>query len=182
MKNKRLFLIITLSTITVLAISGVTLFGFSSGKTTNVEDKNQYEKVLLNASWDYNYSSVEELTNNSDLIALININKENLSTDECAGIPMSTYTAKVKESVCGCKSGDNVDIVMTGGVKDKKLYEVSDDPLMDEGDQYIIFAKKNKNGTYTILSGSQGRLEYKNGNVSSLNESNKQVMKYNLSS
>jgi hypothetical protein len=54
---------------------------------------------------------------------------------------------------------------------------MSDDPLMKKEDQYIIFAKSNADGTFTVLGGSQGRMQYKDGKVSSLNMVNEQVKK-----
>ena len=39
---------------------------------------------------------------------------------------------------------------------------------MKLGQQFLIFAQKNKDGTYSILGGPQGRFEYKNGLLNSL--------------
>ncbi|MDP4090758.1 MAG: hypothetical protein Q8930_16025 [Bacillota bacterium] len=48
-------------------------------------------------------------------------------------------------------------------------YEIADDPLPDIDGEYLIFAKHNDDGSYTPLSGSQGRYDYKDGSISSLN-------------
>lgn len=179
MKNRKRNLAIFFSCIIAIIIGAISFIVINNSGTEHINDKTKYEKVFLNASWSYNYSDIEELTESSDLIALIDVKSENLSSELQAGIPMSTYTANVSESVYGCENGENVDIVMTGGITNNKLYEIKDDPLMNEGDQYLIFATKNYDGTYTILSGSQGRFSFENGKISSLNESNEQVKKYN---
>ena len=64
----------------------------------------------------------------------------------------------------------------------KKIYELDDDPLMQINDEYLIFANKNSDGTYTTLSGSQGRFEIEGNRVYSLNKSNAQVKKANVGS
>lgn len=51
---------------------------------------------------------------------------------------------------------------------DFEIQEVMDNPLLVEVDELLIFAKKNSDGTCTILAGPQGRLKCKDGEVSSL--------------
>lgn len=41
---------------------------------------------------------------------------------------------------------------------------------MKIGDEFLIFARKNSNGTYTILTGSQGRYSVKDNCVYPLND------------
>lgn len=48
---------------------------------------------------------------------------------------------------------------------------------MNKGDEFFIFATANDNGTYTIMSGPQGRFEIKDGQVYSLNAGNEQGSK-----
>lgn len=125
------------------------------------------ERVLMSASWSYHYSDLEELTRNSDLIALISVEDAN-SYITGDGIPMTNYTVTIDTPIYGCIENDSVSLVMTGGSKDGVLFEIDDDPLMDIHDNFIIFARQNDSGTYTILSGPQGRMSIENGFVSSL--------------
>lgn len=169
-RKNGLFIIMVLAVI-MSAMTGCT-------KETKYSD---YEKISLSASWSYNYASVEELSGSSDLIAVISI-KEAVADDDFSGVNvlMTKYTATVKELIYGDDS-EEIQIVMTGGIdhKEKKIYEITDDPLMNEGDEFLVFAKKNKSGTYTILSGSQGRFLIENNKVYSLNIANEQVKNSN---
>lgn len=137
-----------------------------------------YERVGMSASWTYNYASVKELAEACDLAAYVSIKDRRL--DSSSEIVFTIYTAEIRESLYG-EEKDEIKIIMTGGIveDEKKIYEISDDPLMKAGDEYFIFAKKNESGTYTVLSGSQGRFEIVDGKVCSLNVSIAEVAKVN---
>lgn len=159
-------------------------FTACSGQKGELSRYNGYEKVSLSASWAYNYGSVQELAKSCDLAAYVTI--KDMKPDNrysSYGITTTIYTAEISESIYGEQKGD-IQIIMTGGIRDseKKIYEVTDDPLMQINDEYFIFAKKNEDGTYTILSGSQGRFEIVDETVYSLNVCNDQVKKSNLDS
>ena len=149
-----------------------------------VEDYSKYEKVPLTASWAYNYESVEELAKNCDLAANVSITgwKDN-DKYERYGVNIIIYTAKIQESLFGEQEG-TIRIVMTGKIdeKNKKIYEITEDPLMNINDSFFIFARLNEDGTYTILSGPQGRFEIIDDMVYSLNVCNEQVAKSDLGS
>lgn len=140
-----------------------------------------YEKVPLSASWSYNYGSVEELTKSGDIVAIVKITDS--KSEPYGGMQFTIYDAEIKQLICG-NDEKKIKIYMTGGVdeNEKKIYEIEDDPLMQINDEFLIFATQNKDGTYTILSGSQGRFEIKDDRVYSLNESNVQVKKASVGS
>ena len=73
-------------------------------------------------------------------------------------------------------------LVFTGGVFEDKTVELSDDPLMSIGDSFLVFARKNDDGTYTVLSGPQGRFVIEDDCVYSLNAVDKQLRSANRSS
>ena len=155
----------------IFLLSGALLFG-------SYLNHQSPETILMTASWSYNYSNLEDLTQSSDLIALISVDDANsyITSD---GIPITNYSVLITSSIYGCSEDEVIEVVMTGGPKDGAIYEIADDPLMEIQDDFIIFARKNDDGTYTILSGPQGRMSIKNGLVSSLNISNEQVRLYN---
>lgn len=128
-----------------------------------------YEKVTISVSWAHSYGSVQELTEASDLIAWVKITGERDGGDLMQSISSTVFTAKVKELIYG-DGEETVDIIMTGRVdrKEKIICEVADDPLMHKNDEYLIFARKNESGTYTILGGPQGRYVVDNDRVYSL--------------
>lgn len=138
-------------------------------------DDTDYEKVNCYASWTYNYGDVAELAQDSDLIALVSINQAK-SSYVLSGIRMTVFPATVQERIAG-EEVKEIQLVMTGGIdeKEKRIYEIPDDPLMKEGEKYLIFARKNEDGTYTILGGPQGRFVLEDGKVYSLAVANEQV-------
>lgn len=173
---------------TLRAIAGfclvVVMLALAACSKQSAIDYSQYKKVPLTASWAYNYENVRELADNCDLAAYVTIT--GLETDnrhKSYGVALTIYTAEITESLFGKKDG-TIRIVMTGTVdeKEKKIYEIVDDPLMKLGDKFFVFAKSNEDGTYTILSGPQGRFEIIDNMVYSLNVSNEQVAKNNSGS
>ena len=117
--------------------------------------KNQPEKVYLSASWIYGYADVEELAEHSDLIALVKVKK--LSENIAGKIPASIFEVKVEDGILGCENEDVISVYMTGGKSGNQIFEIKSDPLMKKGQEFLIFAQKNQDGTYTILGGPQGR-------------------------
>ncbi|MDF2845486.1 MAG: hypothetical protein K0R00_3912 [Herbinix sp.] len=145
----------------------------------------QPDHIYMNASWTYRYADTSDLTNNSDCIAKITV-KDNGIVGMTKGtnpdlIPNTTFTVEVTKAIYNCSKGDVLNIYMTGGSKDNNIFEIADDPLMKKGEQYIIFAKKNSDGTFTVLGGSQGRMQFKDGKINSLNIAN-ELVKENSSS
>jgi hypothetical protein len=57
---------------------------------------------------------------------------------------------------------------MTGGKIDNRIVEIADDPLLEPKQEFLVFTRKNDNGTYTILGGPAGRLEHKDGKLTSI--------------
>lgn len=126
----------------------------------------QVVKKELNASWAYCYADINELTKDSDLIALIKV--KGIEESASGSLPFTIYRVAVEDSVLGCEEGKEVLIYMTGIKNSDFDISITDDPLLDEGDEFLIFAQKNSDETYTILSGPQGRLKYEDGKLTSL--------------
>ncbi|HHU72697.1 MAG TPA: hypothetical protein GXZ21_11790 [Clostridiales bacterium] len=143
---------------------------FSYSKLHN----SQLDYVYMHASWTYRYGDISELAKKSDCIARVIVKDDGISKENGL-IPNTTFSVEVTNPIFKCENGDILKVYMSGGLKDKKIYEISDDPLMKKGEEYIIFTQKNADGTYTVLGGSQGRMQYKDGKISSLNIVNKQV-------
>lgn len=132
------------------------------------------EKVFIHSSYTKNYENLEELVNSSDCIAIVEVN-DNGTQIGYTPLPETIFTAEIKKPIFNCEKGDEIKLYMIAGKKDNVIYEKADDPLMKSGEKYLIFAKKNSDGTYTTLTGTQGRMEYKNGKISTLNVVNGQV-------
>lgn len=163
------------------------IFGFVSicfavtGCAKGNQTLSAYEKVPISASWAYHYSGIDDLAENSDLIAVITVKDRIADKDNKQyGAMLTKYTVQIDTLIYG-EETDRITVIMTGGTDDaeKKIYEISDDPLMENGDTYLIFAKQNEDGTYAILSGSQGRFVIIDDKVYSLNAVNEQVKESN---
>ena len=125
------------------------------------------ETIFLSASWAMAYSGIEDLTDSSDLIAIIKVNAVEKEY-EISNVPLTQYNATVLSAEYNCNDGDNIIITMTGVNNKEKHVEIKDDPLLEKGQEFLIFAQKNTDGTYSILGGPQGRLKYNNGKLTSM--------------
>lgn len=168
LKNKKIITAFTL--ILIIAIGGA-LFAYASSNTTK-------ETEYLSASWSYNYGDIKEISQASDLIALVTVKGIKDTTIEQT-IPYTTYSVEVKTPIYNSKENQQFSIYMTGGETEDKILEIADDPLLQSGDEILVFCKENPDGTYQILSGPQGRLIYTDGKLNSLNVVNTKVMEAN---
>ena len=130
-------------------------------------DANAEKKTVMLASWSQGYGSIKDLTADSDLIALIEI-EDVASYGISQDLPHTVFAAKVLEPVHNAQKDEEIRIYMTGGQMGGETVEIADDPLMKSGEQYLVFCRENSDGTYTILGGPQGRFVYDNGKLSSL--------------
>lgn len=140
------------------------------------------ETIYLTASYSYNYVSVEELCEASDLVAAIRVTDTADFYETIDNIPMSEYQAAVLDAAQKDFDELDISIKMTGGIsKSGRRMEIADDPLMEVGDEYLVFLKENQDGTYRILGGPAGRLIYnkKNNTATSLCIADSAVAKAN---
>lgn len=142
----------------------------SCGHSGNSSETSEY----MSASWSRSYASIEELTINSDLIALVKV-KQSKETLVQNGIPFTTFLMEVITPVHNVEKGDSFVVFMTGGAKNGTTVEVVDDPLLKIGEECMVFCKKNPDGTFQILSGPQGRFAHENGKLNSLSVVNERV-------
>jgi hypothetical protein len=172
MNRKKIALL--LSVIAFFLLCAVVIITYANKRTK------QEEVSFISASWAYNYANIDEITEDSDLIALIHVN-DLLSEEQENSLPFSIFEVEVIEAVYGCETGDKISIYMTGGHTNQKRIEIKDDPILEKGQEFLVFTKENEDGTYRILSGPQGRLEYKEGVLNSLQFVNDRVKQYNVS-
>ena len=112
------------------------------------------------ASWAMAYPDIESLVAESELIAVV----EATDSSDKAG----RTEVKVIDALYGCENDETFEIQQTGALIDSLRQEVYDDPLLDMGKQYLIFARRNNERMVTILGGPQGRFCYEDGKVSNL--------------
>ncbi|MCL2254139.1 MAG: hypothetical protein FWC09_06805 [Lachnospiraceae bacterium] len=151
------------------------VYGFSTKK---VEDHSLDEIFSASSvSWAHSYQSIGELEKSSDFIGLIEIigvtrtneiipNGVTQQNENRNVIPLTIFSARVLDGVIS--DSNTIEIVMTGKAGEINL---DTDPLMSSNEKWFIFARKNYDGSYTILGGPQGRFIYNESNdtISSLN-------------
>ena len=143
----------------------------------NIKSKEK-EVRYLSASWEYNYKDIEEITKDSDLIALVTVQGVEEAMVE-QNMPYTVFSVEVNTPVYNSVEGEAFSIYMTGCETEDKIVELIDDPLLQKGDEILVFCKKNSDGTYRIMSGPQGRLIYDDGKLSSINTTNSRVREVN---
>lgn len=169
MLHRKIYIIVFVAAALLISTFGIIL---STNKKSSEE-----EVSYISASWSYNYADIKEITKASDLIALVRVNKL-ISEIEEYGLPFSTFEVEVIEPVYGCELGDNISIYMTGGHDENRKLEIEDDPLLESGQEFLVFLQHNQDGTYTILGGPQGRLEYKDKRLNSMQYVNDRLKQY----
>ena len=136
------------------------------------------EVRYLSASWEYNYRDIEEITKDSDLIALVTVQGVEDTLVE-SNTPYTIFAVEVSTPIYNSVEGECFFIYMTGSETKDRIVELIDDSLLQKGDEILVFCKKNPDGTYQIMSGPQGRLVYEDGKLSSLNTTNSRVKEVN---
>lgn len=157
----------------VIIIAGIVfVIAFVAGSVVYIIKEKEPKVQYLNASWTYAYSGVEEMTGDSDLIALVKIT--GLDRIKDGEVPGSYFKAEITEAVKGCNDGEEIVLYMTGIKNEEKWIEIQDDPLVQSGESYLIFARKNTTGTYTVLGGPQGRFCYEDEKLTAQTYRNQQ--------
>lgn len=174
MKRKTIISIVT----AILAVAIITIVSFVYSGRLQFGNTKEKETVYMSASWNYNYGNLYNISSDSDLIALIEVTTPGDTIVE-NGLPFTTFTVDVITPVYQASEGESFTIYMTGGETDEQKMEVIDDPLLQVGQEFLVFCKQNTDGTYQILGGPQGRLVYEDGMVSSLNIANERVAEAN---
>ena len=154
-KNKIFIAVLILLAALILIVLGVKFIGTS-----------RLETVYMNTSWADFYENIEALCSESDIVAVVEITGVNGQYE--SGVLMTNYNARLITPINGPGENEKVVIVQTGGIQGNQKFEIRDDPLMEIGDTYLIFGRKNDLGTITILGGPQGRFVYENGKVTTL--------------
>ncbi len=131
-------------------------------------------KEYMSVSWSRSYADIEELSENSDLIALVSV----LGVEKTGlqgGVPYTVFNVETLTPVYHTDQGETFYVYMTGGERNGTVVEIVDDPLLQIGEEYLVFCKKNPDSTYQILGGPQGRFLHESGKLNSLGVINEQV-------
>ena len=133
----------------------------------------QPQDQWIHVDWSKGYANLRELTLDSELIAFVTVQE---SAPTVGQIPSTVFTVKIDTLLWGEPLDATFDIYMTGGKNaDGSLTQVAGDPLMKEGEQYLVFCQENKDGTYTVLGGPQGRFRYREGTLTAIYQPDKSL-------
>lgn len=173
MKNKSKIKIY--SALTAGVMLGSIIYGysiFSKGiEATGEQSENNVKTVEIHASWSQGYSSFEELIYYSDLIAYATVG-EVVKEWWSSGLPKTDVELTITKPIYNSEKGQQIVITQTGGQVEEDgqqlNYLFGGDPLVSSGENYLIFARQNDIGTYTILGGPQGKFKNINGKVKSM--------------
>lgn len=165
LKKRKWRIGISIVSIIVLILLGIYI------KNNQIKSK---KVVNYPVSWGYCYGSVKEMYQQSNLVAVVKITDN--GTSKAGTLYETIYKASVIKKIKGTLKSNSIKIFMTGGENDTTIYQIPEDPLMEKGDEFLIFAKKNTDNTYTTLGGGQGRMKYNHWKktVTSLNETTKE--------
>lgn len=157
--------------VSCLAALPLLLCGCSS--SPEVDPLNDYERVIMHASWDRAYSGIEDLIQYSDIVAQVKITGIKGLEHPLSNAIVTIYNAEVVTPICGTDEKE-IEILMLGGIdyENKIIHESASNPLMNVDDEFVVFLHKNKNGMYSTLGGPQGRFVVDNECVYSLSEYN----------
>lgn len=127
------------------------------------------------ASWPTYYGSIAALTADAPLVVVGAVTGVANATavEQSAGavtasLIFTDVTVRIDRVLRGTAPGATVQVRQTGGTANGTRLEVADDPLLQVGDQYVLFLRPGGADTYAVVGGPQGRLVLRNGRVSSL--------------
>ncbi|MEX2548004.1 MAG: hypothetical protein WD830_09490 [Chloroflexota bacterium] len=139
--------------------------GTSNPSTSGAVPRADDAYVRLNASWAWAYRDLSELQEQADVVILGQVSRIAYQgadpQDEGGDLPLTIFEVSVTRILKGLT--DNTILVgQTGGPVAGRMAEVNGDPLMREGEQFVMYLRRitsgPSKGRYTVLGGPQGRL------------------------
>jgi len=133
----------------------------------------QKEPTLVEASWAKYYASIEDLSAEADLIVVgtvkgvVEVTSNVLAMARWGPVIhyVTDFAFSVEQVLKGVQDVREVMIHQYGAAGEQ---EVRDDPLLKQGDKYVLFLHEYETGKYYILGGPQGRFQIINAKVFSM--------------
>lgn len=146
----------------------------STGEIRNeaISMKPQKSYLGISAAWD-NYPTFKELADNSTDIVVGQITSIKMVDDKSMP-PITDYNFRIDLAIKGdLQVGNTITIRQIGAETAEQIAELSDDPLIKEGERFLGFLDYSKeHDVYAIVGGPQGRYLLENGSISSLDTVN----------
>jgi len=124
----------------------------------------------MNASWAQYYSDLPSIKKDAYLAVRGKITSV-ASTSSPAQAPISSYFNLTIEEIFwnphneALKSGSKIVIHQEGGLVNGVLYQADDDPLLQVGEETILFLHQYAPGQFFVQGGPSGRFKVSNGAV-----------------
>lgn len=146
--------------------ASLTLVGCGTGAIE--ADDLEPSEVHYSASWANAFVSIEEMTENADLVANVTVTGI-ASTEKTEDGVYTIYSARVDSILHGSADpSDQILIKQLGGTVDGIEYLVDDDPPLIAGDSSVFFLTEYEEGRYFIMGGPTGRIHVDDGSTSTL--------------
>lgn len=130
--------------------------------------------VRISASWAMSYDSVGSIAEAADVIVVGTVTGIDSVTDDRrqagavdAPLVFTDFRIRVDETLKGSTAGTLL-VHQTGGISGDAIVEIEDDPLLQAGEQYVLFLLNGPGGTFMVAGGPDGRLVVDDGRTSSL--------------
>ncbi len=171
--KKRKITIIVVAVLVVTVGLGVFFSVTSSGNRENNPESAASGKKTVSKTvcYAYNYDSLEEMTYVAHFIALARVDSAAL-TENRSDFAETAFSMTVIEPVYNSRKDETFIIKMEGGETLTTVYKVEGEPLMETGQEVLVFCKMNDDGTYSVINGPQGRLLFENGRLNPLTSEN----------
>jgi hypothetical protein len=151
----------------IVLLGGMVLAGCAAARQSQSTTASGGDTVIMTASWATWYSDIHSLKANSDLGVLGSFTAVQGQTQDKNGTPFTDFAFTVTRVLWNPKqvSAGVVSIHQTGGTVNGSLYQFSDDPLFQVGEQAILFLHETSPGHYYVVGGPSGRFHVNNGMV-----------------
>lgn len=130
--------------------------------------------VEIPACYAMGYLDIQQLVDESDVIATITVKDvvKEWGTNSGSIVPKMDYAFEVTEPIYNVEANQQIIVTQPGGFVEMGgktyLYTMLDDPLIEKGEEYMVFLKKTSRGVFMILGGPQGRFRIIDGKVYTL--------------
>ena len=119
------------------------------------------------------YGDIPSLKADADLVArgeIVGCSSVDSHQTAVGAVYFTDFSFRIESVLHGAASQSAIVIHQTGGVVGGRTVEFMDDPLMQTGDQYVLFLREARPGLYYVLGGPQGRFVVLDERVSSLSD------------
>jgi hypothetical protein len=163
-----------ITAVAIILVMGLVAITAMFSLNRNNNQDNASVETVSEVSWANSYKNLEELSDVADMIAVgevkdvLGVTSDVVSEARWGPISLhfTDFSFSVDQVLKGPRAVSEILIHQTGA---KGKDEISDDPLLEIGDKYVLFLHEYETGKYYILGGPQGRFQIINEHVFSMN-------------